>query len=120
MLVVGADGATPEDVMATGKLRVYLQGNIHGGEVPGKEALLMLVRDWIEGEYRDWTENLVLAGNAHLYNADGNDAMAFTNRPRQHGPPGRNGRTAQRTGSGPQPRPHEVGVAPRRGRWSRW
>lgn len=87
MLVVGADGASPEDVMATGKLRVYLQGNIHGGEVPGKEALLMLVRDWIQGDYPDWTEELVLLV-APLYNADGNAQVALTNRPRQHGPLG--------------------------------
>jgi len=87
MLVVGADGATPDDVTETGKLRVYLQGNIHGGEVPGKEALLILVRDWIKGEYPDWTENLVLLV-APLYNADGNEAVALTNRPRQHGPIG--------------------------------
>ncbi len=87
MLVVGAEGATPEDVIATGKLRVYLQGNIHGGEVPGKEALLMLVRDWIQGAYPDWTEHLVLLV-APVYNADGNDRMALTNRPRQHGPLG--------------------------------
>lgn len=87
MLVVGADGATPEDVMASGKLRVYLQGNIHAGEVPGKEALLMLVRDWIQGMYPDWTENLVLLV-APIYNADGNERFALTNRPRQHGPLG--------------------------------
>ncbi|MGI9625666.1 MAG: M14 family metallopeptidase [Longimicrobiales bacterium] len=87
LLVVGADGATPEDVLATGKLRVYLQGNIHGGEVPGKEALLMLVRDWIQGAYPDWTEELVLL-IAPIYNADGNERVALTNRPRQHGPLG--------------------------------
>lgn len=91
MLVVGADGATPEDVLATGKLRIYLQGNIHGGEVPGKEALLMLVRDWIEGDYPDWTENSVLLV-APIYNADGNESVALTNRPRQHGPIGGMGR----------------------------
>lgn len=91
MLVVGADGATPGDVMATGKLRIYLQGNIHGGEVPGKEALLMLVRDWIQGKYPDWTENAVLLV-APIYNADGNENVALTNRPRQNGPVGGMGR----------------------------
>ena len=42
LLVLGADDASPEAVRATGKTRVYLQGNIHAGEVCGKEALLML------------------------------------------------------------------------------
>ena len=88
LLVVGdvAD-ASPEAVRATGKTRIYLQGNIHAGEVPGKEALLMLLRDWIEGEYPDWTESSVLLV-APIYNADGNERMTLTNRPRQHGPIG--------------------------------
>ncbi len=88
LLVVGdvAD-ASPEAVLATGKTRVYLQGNIHGGEVPGKEALLMLLRGWVEGEYPDWTESMVLLV-APIYNADGNERVELTNRPRQHGPVG--------------------------------
>jgi hypothetical protein len=92
LLVVGdVPDADPETVRASGKLRVYLQGNIHGGEVPGKEAVLMLVRDWIEGAYPDWTDRLVLLV-APIYNADGNEQVALTNRPRQHGPVGGMGR----------------------------
>src|SRR5688572_21089524 len=33
LVVVGADGVSPDAVRRTGKLRVYIQGNIHGGEV---------------------------------------------------------------------------------------
>lgn len=87
LLVVGAPDATPEAVLATGKTRVYLQGNIHGGEVCGKEALLMLLRDFERGVYPAWTDDLVLLV-APIYNADGNERMALTNRPRQHGPIG--------------------------------
>lgn len=87
LLVLGAPDATPEAVRATGKTRVYLQGNIHAGEVCGKEALLMLVRDWALGRYPDWTRDLVLLV-APIYNADGNERTALTNRPRQHGPLG--------------------------------
>ena len=88
LLVVGvvAD-ASPEAVLATGMTRVYLQGNIHGGEVPGKEALLMLLRGWVEGGYPDWTQSMVLLV-APIYNADGNERVELTNRPRQHGPVG--------------------------------
>ncbi len=87
LLVVGADDPSPDGVRATGKTRIYLQANIHAGEVPGKEALLMLLRDWIEGEYPDWTETSVLLV-APIYNADGNERMELTNRPRQNGPVG--------------------------------
>ncbi len=87
LLVLGADGASPEEVLATGKTRVYLQGNIHAGEVCGKEALLMLVRDYARGLYPSWTDDLVLLV-APIYNADGNERVDLRNRPRQHGPLG--------------------------------
>ncbi|GMR13338.1 MAG: M14 family metallopeptidase [Gemmatimonadota bacterium] len=87
LLVIGSDDPSPEAVRASGKTRIYLQGNIHAGEVAGKEALLMLLRDWVKGEYPDWTESAVLLV-APIYNADGNERMALTNRPRQNGPVG--------------------------------
>lgn len=87
LLVLGAPDASPESVRATGKTRVYLQGNIHAGEVCGKEALLMLLRDYARGEYPAWTNDLVLIV-APIYNADGNERVDLRNRPRQHGPLG--------------------------------
>ncbi len=82
----GVDG-TAESVRTSGKTVLYLQGNIHGGEVPGKEALQMLLREVVRGERDAWLEDLVLLV-APIYNADGNERMALTNRPRQHGPIG--------------------------------
>ncbi|MEQ8329497.1 MAG: M14 family metallopeptidase [Longimicrobiales bacterium] len=87
LLVVGAPDATPASVLATGKTRVYLQGNIHAGEVCGKEALLMLLRRFAAGEYPAWADSLVLLV-APIYNADGNERVDLRNRPRQHGPVG--------------------------------
>ncbi len=87
LLVLGAPDASPEAVRATGKTRVYLQGNIHAGEVCGKEALLMLLRDYARGLYPSWTDDLVLLV-APIYNADGNERVDLRNRPRQHGPLG--------------------------------
>lgn len=88
LLVIGSRDPSPEGVRATGKLRVYLQGNIHAGEVPGKEALQMLVRDIASGATpAAWTDDLVLLV-VPLYNADGNEMVRLTNRPRQHGPLG--------------------------------
>jgi hypothetical protein len=86
LLVLGDVGdASPEAVRASGRLRVYLQGNIHGGEVPGKEALLMLVRDLASEERPRWLDELVLLV-APVYNADGNERVDLSNRPRQNGP----------------------------------
>lgn len=86
MVVVGVSDPSPEAVRSSGKLRVYLQGNIHAGEVPGKEALQMLLRDLAsETAPAAWTDDLVLLVTP-IYNTDGNERVALTNRPRQHGP----------------------------------
>src|SRR5437899_5897478 len=36
---------SPGEAAASGKLEVYLQANIHGGKVEGKEAVLALLRE---------------------------------------------------------------------------
>ena len=88
MAVVGdVEDASPEAVRGSGKTVVYLQGNIHAGEVCGKEALQMLLRDLLAGRHRAWRESMVLL-IAPIYNADGNERVLLTNRGRQHGPVG--------------------------------
>ena len=86
LAVVGdVDDPSPATVRASGKTVVYLQGNIHAGEVCGKEALQMLLRDLMAGRHGDWRESMVLLV-APIYNADGNERVTLTNRGRQHGP----------------------------------
>jgi len=87
LAVVGAPDATPQAVKATGKLRVYIQGNIHGGEVEGKESAQMLLRDLAQGKHAEWLKTMVLLIGP-IYNADGNERVTLTNRGRQHGPVG--------------------------------
>ncbi len=79
--------ASPEAVLASGKTRVYVQANIHAGEVEGKEAMQMMLRALARGEHREWLDRMVLL-IAPIYNADGNERIRLTNRPRQHGPVG--------------------------------
>ncbi|MGH7483823.1 MAG: M14 family metallopeptidase [Longimicrobiales bacterium] len=79
--------ATPQAVLASGRLRVLLQANIHAGEVEGKEALQILLRELTQGEYDAWADSLVLLV-APIYNADGNERVRLTNRPLQNGPIG--------------------------------
>ena len=87
LAVIGAPGATPAQVMATKKTRVYIQGNIHAGEVEGKEALLWLLRSIARGERNEWFKTTVLMINP-IYNADGNERVTVTNRGSQAGPVG--------------------------------
>lgn len=85
LAVIGAAAATPEAVRATGKLRVYIQGNIHGGEVEGKESAQKLVRELAAGRHEDWLRRMVLLV-APIYNADGNERIALNTRGPQYGP----------------------------------
>ncbi len=87
LAVIGAPGASAEQVLATKKTRVYIQANIHAGEVEGKEALLWLLRSIARGERNEWFKTTVLLINP-IYNADGNERVNVTNRGSQAGPVG--------------------------------
>ena len=86
-LVILADPpvSSAAEARATGKLVVLAFGNIHAGEVCGKEALLMLIREIALAEKHPLLEHLVLLVVPN-YNADGNDKMDPNNRRGQHGP----------------------------------
>jgi hypothetical protein len=87
MAVVGtglADGSAAS-VLATGRLRVHIQGNIHAGEVEGKEAAQILLREIALGRHAEWLDSSVLLVTP-IFNADGNERFAVNNRPRQNGP----------------------------------
>lgn len=77
----------PADAHRTGKPIIYVQANIHAGEVEGKEASLMLLRDLTVGSLRPLLDSLILIV-VPVYNADGNEAFApgERNRPGQNGP----------------------------------
>lgn len=78
---------TPAEARRLGRPIVYIQGNIHGGEVEGKDALLSLLRDLELDPYKNVVDSLVILA-APIYNADGNDAMGpqERNRGAQNGP----------------------------------
>lgn len=95
-LVIVADPpvATPEEAAEAqrgGRLVVLLIGNIHAGEVDGKEALLALARDLAlapkaeGGKPAPPLDRLVLCF-VPIYNADGNERMGKDTRPGQNGP----------------------------------
>ena len=77
----------PAEARRSRKPVVYLQGNIHAGEVEGKEAAQMLLRDLTLGPLARLLDSLVLLV-VPIYNADGNERWepGETNRPGQNGP----------------------------------
>lgn len=59
---------------ASGKPVVYIQANIHAGEVEGKEVAMMLMRDILLGDKMDLLQNQIIIF-VPIYNVDGNDKM---------------------------------------------
>jgi hypothetical protein len=57
----------------------------------------MLLRDLANGAHQEWLDSLILL-IAPIYNADGNERVRLTNRPRQHGPVGGMGQRANAQG----------------------
>ncbi len=77
--------AAPEALRREKRGVIYIQANIHAGEVEGKEASLMLARDILLAEKPLYLDRLIIL-IAPIFNADGNDKIRPENRPHQPGP----------------------------------
>ena len=86
-LIVISDPKVTSPAMARklGRPLVFVQANIHAGEVEGKEAMLMLARRLVSGDLKPMTRQLVFL-IAPNYNADGNEKVSPMNRTAQNGP----------------------------------
>ncbi|HRG78500.1 MAG TPA: M14 family metallopeptidase [Cyclobacteriaceae bacterium] len=78
--------STAAQAHATGKLVIYIQGNIHAGEVEGKEVVMMLMRDILLGDKTHLLENQIILF-VPIYNTDSNDKMEKGRRPSQEDSP---------------------------------
>lgn len=78
---------SPAEARRLNRPIVYVQGNIHAGEVEGKEALQALVRDLVLSPKRNVLDSIVLIA-VPIYNADGNEVFKpqAQNRSAQNGP----------------------------------
>src|SRR5207244_2339083 len=65
---------TPQSARASGKPVVFIMANIHAGEVEGKEAAQMLLRDLVSTHRKLRDDVIVLV--APIYNADGNERIS--------------------------------------------
>ncbi len=88
-LVVAArdPSISPGEAKRRGLPVVYVQANIHAGEVEGKEAVLMLLRELSRKPSDPLLDRIVLLVTP-IYNIDGNDKLGplSRNRPSQDGP----------------------------------
>ena len=87
LVIAGRPGVVdPRSAHATGLPVVFVMANIHAGEVEGKEAAQMLLRDLVSSSRKLREEMTILI--APIYNADGNERIEPDHRPAQNGPPG--------------------------------
>ncbi len=86
LVIAGPPGVVdPRSAHATGLPIVFIMANIHAGEVEGKEAAQMLLRDLVSSSRKLRGEMVILI--APIYNADGNERISTEHRTTQNGPP---------------------------------
>jgi hypothetical protein len=86
LVIVSSDGAfTPEAAAETGKPILLLQSCIHAGEVDGKDATIMILRDIAFGRKPELAQAATIIF-APIYNADGHENVSPYNRSNQNGP----------------------------------
>ena len=86
LVIAGPPGVVdPRTAHKSGLPIVFIMANIHAGEVEGKEAALMLLRDLVSSSRKLRDDMVVLI--APIYNADGNEKISTEHRKTQNGPP---------------------------------
>lgn len=89
LVVANPPVSAPDDLRreheTSGRLVILAIGNIHAGEVDGKEALPMVARELVAPERASLLKEIVFIV-APIYNCDGNERVSRENRPGQNGP----------------------------------
>ena len=86
-LVASTSGAlTPEQAQRRGLPVVLIQGGIHAGEIDGKDAGFLALRDVLEGKAAPGALDKLVWVFVPVFNADGHERFGAWNRPNQRGP----------------------------------
>ena len=76
---------TPQAAQKAGRPVVLIQNGIHAGEIDGKDACLMILRDLALGHRRELLDAATIL-IVPMYNVDGHERISPYNRPNQDGP----------------------------------
>ena len=86
-LVVSRSGAlTPEAARAKGVPVLLVQGGIHAGEIDGKDAGFLALREMLDGKQAKGALDHQVLVFVPVFNVDGHERFAAWNRPNQRGP----------------------------------
>ncbi len=86
-LVIAGNGEfTPELAKKSGKAIILIQNGIHPGEIEGKDACMLLLREMlVTKEKFNLLKNVILL-IIPVFNVDGHERLSPFNRPNQNGP----------------------------------
>jgi hypothetical protein len=76
---------SPDELTNDKRIVVYIQANIHAGEVEGKEASLMFARDLLKDKHPQILKDVIFL-ICPVINPDGNEKISRLNRTHQNGP----------------------------------
>ncbi|WP_334179841.1 M14 family metallopeptidase [Pseudoxanthomonas sp.] len=86
-LVASTSGAlTPEQARRRGLPVVLIQGGIHAGEIDGKDAGFLALREVLEGKAASGALDKLAWVFVPVFNVDGHERFGAWNRPNQRGP----------------------------------
>lgn len=86
-LVVGPAGVrTPAQARAAGMPVVLIQGGIHAGEIDGKDAGFLALREMLDGRAARGALDRTVLVFVPVFNIDGHERFGAWNRPNQNGP----------------------------------
>ncbi|WP_312766338.1 M14 family metallopeptidase [Pseudoxanthomonas mexicana] len=86
-LVASTSGAlTPEQAQRRGLPVVLIQGGIHAGEIDGKDAGFLALREVLEGKAAAGALDKLVWVFVPVFNVDGHERFGAWNRPNQRGP----------------------------------
>jgi hypothetical protein len=86
-LAISKSGAlTPEDARERGIPVMVAQGGIHAGEIDGKDAGFLAVREMLQGQAAKGALEQFVLVFVPVFNVDGHERFGRYNRPNQNGP----------------------------------
>ena len=87
VVIVSKDKAfTPEQAKKTGKAIILIQNGIHPGEIEGKDACMLLLREILITKEKAHLLNNAILIIIPVLNIDGHERLSAFNRPNQNGP----------------------------------
>lgn len=86
-LIVSGDGTLDaESAKTKNKPVLFFQGGIHAGEIDGKDAGFLYLKELLRGEIKDAPLKQIVMVFVPVFNIDGHERFGKNNRPNQKGP----------------------------------